>query len=247
MVRKAFGVLILHGFASSLDSINLLETPLTRLNLPVRMPVLRGHGAETPEALHGVTWRDWVSDSEAALRRLLKEVEQAIVIGHSMGALLALTLSANNRESIDSLVLVAPAIELKNPLAPHRPLNFLLPAAERLVQKVPMPAVYADRALAGWDTNYRWAPMDATRSFIEFSEVTRARLKEVDTPVLVLQSRRDSTISTECVDILRAELATPRLYQKVKWFHQSEHEMLRDCEREQVIEVIVDYVMERVG
>jgi len=246
-MKQPHGILILHGFASSLDSVKDLKAPLERLHLPVRMPVLRGHGGTTPEDLRGVTWHDWVSDAEAALRALMVEVDKVIIVGHSMGGLLALTLAANCRECVDSIVLAAAAIDLSNPLAPHRSLNFLQPLVGRLFQRWSLTPVYTDKKQRAGDTNYHWAPMDAIRSFLEYTEVTRSRLKEVQAPVLILQSHKDSTISEECPEIIRAGISTPEKQVRIQWFELSEHEMFRDCERQAVIETIVDYVMERVG
>ena len=53
MAKQPYGVLIVHGFTSSLDCVSGIEPPLKALGLPTRMPVLRGHSAESPEALRG--------------------------------------------------------------------------------------------------------------------------------------------------------------------------------------------------
>ncbi len=82
MGEQPYGVLIIHGFTSSLDCVSGIEPPFKSLGLPTRVPVLRGHGAESPEALRGVTWHDWVADAEAALKDLLTEVDQVVVFGH---------------------------------------------------------------------------------------------------------------------------------------------------------------------
>jgi len=58
MAKQPLGVLIVHGFTSSLDCVCGLEPPIQALGLPTRMPVLRGHSAESTEALRGVTWHD---------------------------------------------------------------------------------------------------------------------------------------------------------------------------------------------
>ncbi|MFO7742587.1 MAG: hypothetical protein R6X31_09775 [Anaerolineae bacterium] len=56
MQQQPLGVLILHGFTSSLDCVRGVESAVKALGVPTRMPTLRGHGAESPEALRGVTW-----------------------------------------------------------------------------------------------------------------------------------------------------------------------------------------------
>ena len=247
MVKQPYGVLIVHGFTSSLDCVNCLEPSIQALGLPTRMPVLRGHGADSPAALRGVTWRDWMADAEAALDDLLAEVERAIVFGHSMGGLVTLTLTADHPDVIDSIVVAAAAVQLTSPLAPGRPLHFLAPLAARILDKVDMPPVYADPALAQYDTNYAWAPIDATISLLEFAKVVRRRLPEVHAPALIMQSRRDTTVAPESAEIIYNTISTPPDQKCIVWFDVTEHEMFRDCEQESTTGTVVDYVRERVG
>ena len=247
MPRQALGVLIIHGFTSSLDCVSGIETPLKALRIPTRMPVLRGHGGESPEALRGVTWHDWVADAEAALQALLGEAERAILFGHSMGGLVALTLAAEHTDSVDSLILAAAAVQLASPLAPGRPFHFLEPVIRRLFKRWNMPLVYADQALAVHDSNYRWAPLDAISSLLDFAEVTRRRLPEIKVPTVILQSRRDTVVAPESAEIIYKGISTPAEQKRIVWFEVTEHEMFRDCERGATIEAVVQSVRERVG
>lgn len=247
MAKQAYGVLIVHGFTSSLDCVSGIESPLKALGLPTRMPVLRGHSQESPEALRGVTWRDWVADAKDALQDLLTEADKAIVFGHSMGGLVTLTLAEDHMAGIDSIVLAAAAVQMASPLAPGRPLRFLAPLLSRLLKKWNLPPVYADPALAQYDTNYAWAPMDAVASFLEFSEVARRRLPEVSVPALIMQSRKDTTVAPESADIIYNGISTPADQKRIVWFDVTEHEMFRDCERDATIQAVVDYVRERAG
>ena len=239
------GVLILHGFTASLDCVSGVESALTPLGLPTRMPVLRGHGGDSPDALRGVTWRDWVADAEAALQELLTEVRRIIVFGHSMGGLVALTLTADHADVVDSLVVAAAAVQLTTPLAPGRPLHFLAPVVARLLGKIDMPPVYADPSLAEHDTNYPWAPGDAVLSLLAFSKRTRRRLPEIDVPTLILQSRNDSTVAPESAEIIYDNTATPPEQKRIVWFEKTEHEMFRDLEREAACAAVKDWVEQR--
>lgn len=246
LAKQPYGVLIVHGFTSSLDCVSCVEPPLRAMGLPTRMPVLRGHGAETPDALRGVTWPDWVADAESALQDLLTEAEKAIVFGHSMGGLATLTLAAEHPDRIDSIAVAAGAVQLANILAPRRPLHFLAPLLVRFIDKWPLPPKYADPELAQYDTNYPWAPTDAIASFFEFTQVTRQRLQEVQVPALIMQSRSDTTVAPESAQIIYDGILTPSDQKRIVWFEESEHEMFRDCEREDMIGVVVEYVRERV-
>ena len=249
MARQPLGALILHGFTSSLDPVRPTQSPIEALGLSIRMPVLRGHGAESPEALRGVVWQDWVDDAEAALQDLLAEVERAILIGHSMGALVALTLAANHagEDTLDSIVVVAPAVQLTSPVAPGHPFSFLRPILTLVKRRHNMPPVRADKSLEKYDTNYPWAPMSAVEELLVFSGKARERLSEIDVPALIVQSHNDSTVAPESAEIVYAGITTRAHDKRIVWFEETEHEMFLDCEREAVLEVVVDYVRERVA
>jgi carboxylesterase len=102
-------------------------------------------------------------------------------------------------------------------------------------------------SFAKYDTNYRWTPMDALLSFVEFTQVTRMRLAEVHVPTLIIQSRKDTTVTPESAEIIQNGIATPQEQKRIAWFEVSEHEMLQDCEQEAVLQTILQYVRERAG
>jgi carboxylesterase len=249
MSKAPLGVLILHGFTASLDCVSEIQVPLDALGIPSRMPVLRGHGAASPEALRNVEWTDWVTDSEAALQDLRTEVERVVIVAHSMGTLVAVMLAAKfaGEGFLDSLVLAAPAVQLASPMAPGNKFSFLIPVLKRVLKKWDMPPTYADPSLAQYDTNYRWAPMDAVMEMLSFSGAARERLPEITLPTLIIQSRNDTTVSPESADIVYQSIGTPPAEKRIVWFERSEHEMFRDCEREGVVQSVAEYVQERLA
>lgn len=242
-MKAPLGVLNLHGFTSSLDCVNGLNPYIEALGLPYRMPVLRGH-MQTPEALVGVTWRDWYADADAALRDLLTEAEKAVVVGLSMGGLVALQLAAEHPDQVDAIALVAAALKLRNPLAPGNALAFLQPVVRKLVRWWPMPPNYADKELEKYDTNYDRAPMDAILSFLEYTTYIEGRLPEVRAPALIIQSHKDQTVDPKSAQIIRDRIASTD--KRIVWFEQSHHEMMRDLEREKVFETIQAFLKERL-
>jgi carboxylesterase len=247
MSKKPFGVLILHGFTACLASIQEVEPPLKALGLPTRLPVLRGHNTDSPEALRGVTWHDWMADAESALQDLLAEVEKVIIIGHSMGGELALLLATNHGEQLDSLILAAASVQPSTPVAPGKPLHFLVPVLARVMKKWDFPPIYADISRAEVSKNYWWAPSDASYSFVKLTEETRKHLAEVKTPALIMQSRNDALLAPESVEIIYNRISTPSEQKRVVWFEKTGHDMFFDCEREAVIKLVTEYVRERIG
>lgn len=104
--HERLGVLLLHGFTSGLRALDGLVPHLEAAGLPFRMPVLRGHGTRW-EDLKGVTAADWHADAEAALLDLARDVDAVVVVGLSMGGLVALELAMNHPMRVAAVVPVA--------------------------------------------------------------------------------------------------------------------------------------------
>jgi len=242
-MKAKLGVLNLHGFTSSLDCVNGLNPYIEALGVPYRMPTLRGH-MQTPEALMGVTWKDWYADAEAALKDLLTEAERVVIVGLSMGGLVTLHLAAEYPNEVDSIVTVAAALKYLNPLAPGKPLSFLRPVVRKLVKWWPMPPNYTDKELERLDTNYERAPMDAIVSLLDYSEYVEARLPEVRAPALVIHSKKDQTIDPLAAQTIHDRTSCTE--KELVWFERSSHEMMRDLEREKVFETIQAFLKKRL-
>jgi len=73
--------------------------------------LLPGHGTQ-PEDLMEVTYKDWINAAQAGINELKKTCQKIVVIGHSMGGLLALQMAARNK--VDGVVTIAAAIKPSN-------------------------------------------------------------------------------------------------------------------------------------
>jgi carboxylesterase len=242
---RRFGVLLLHGFTGNPDTMRPLKAPREALGVEVSQPLMRGHGAASPQALQGVTWADWLADGSAALAELATRVDRVILIGHSMGALVALQLAADHNncgDQLDSLVLLATPLQLASPLAPGRPLAWLRPLLGRLLRRWPLPKLYTDPQLGDNDTSYPWAPMVALLSLLAFIAATSQRLHQVSLPALILQSHGDPTVLDASAVTLLSGLGTPAADKRVVWLQRSGHELLQDVDRVAVIEAVVGFV-----
>ncbi|NMW20455.1 MAG: alpha/beta fold hydrolase [Chlorobiaceae bacterium] len=242
-----FGVLIIHGFTATLESVKALYMPLRDLGIPVRMPQLAGHGASSPEALRGVRWEAWMADAEQAFKELRLEAERVIVIGHSMGALIALNLAVRYQNQVDSLVLAAPAIKLASLLAPGRPLHFAAPLVSLFIKRWELKTDYAGIESQGCTPHYPWVPTDAIVSFFELIKKSLSLLGKVNVPVFILHNRRESTVLPESATILCNSIATAPSEKSIMWLERSEHQIFCDCESDVAVKAIIDYVSGRIG
>lgn len=237
------GCLILHGFTSCADSVNRIPARLAPHNIPYRMPMLRGHGT-CPEDLLGVTWHDWYADANAAFSDLRREVDRVVVVGLSMGGLVAAQLAAARRQEVSGLVTIAAA------------LDFHYKHADRVRYVAPFVRMWGDEKRdmgAGWHDqetgrnhgNYRRFPARAFVSLWRYAQVVEQQLPRIHAPILVIHSHADRTIPGT---------ASERIYQHVSsaekelvWFERSGHEMLRDSEAAQVLDRIEAFMLTRAA
>lgn len=227
------GCLILHGFTSSLDTVRALVPACEKLEIPYRMPLLRGHGTQ-PEDLRGVTWQDWYADAEAALDELRTQAEQVVVCGLSMGGLVALHLAALRPTDIAGVVTIAAALEIANPWVRITPLM-----SRFITMRNSRPASgYADPSLVAHNTNYRRYPLDALVSLYLYGPVVKRMLPQVRAPLLVVHSRNDRTITPRSAQTIYEQAGSSD--KQLRWFDNCRHQMLQDCEADAVIASISD-------
>jgi pimeloyl-ACP methyl ester carboxylesterase len=94
-------LLLVHGFTDTSRSFSLLAPHLAGRRLI--MPDLRGHGAS--QAGKGCSIADFAGDLAGLIRRL--RLDRPVVVGHSLGAMVAIALAARHKELIGGLVVLA--------------------------------------------------------------------------------------------------------------------------------------------
>jgi carboxylesterase len=102
--------LLLHGLTGTPFELRPVADRLCRAGVRCLAPVLPGH--ESADALSRSSWLDWVEGAREALAAL-GETRRTLIVGSSMGALVACTLAAENPGRVDGIALLAPALELQ--------------------------------------------------------------------------------------------------------------------------------------
>ncbi len=235
-------VLLIHGFTSGPSAFEFLIPRLLEKDFEPVVPTLRGHGLDSWQKLEGVEWEGWLSDARRALEAIAFEQGSTVVIGHSMGGLLALLLAADHPGQVGGLVLAGAALHLASPFGPGRPLGFLQPLVKRLFRSWDMTPFYTDRSMLSSDRNYRRAPMSSIATFMELVGETKGRLSGVTAPALILQGRRDRRVNWKSADMIANGISTPAAGKRVEILGETDHEMFRDCERNNIIARVLEYL-----
>lgn len=231
------GVLLLHGFGDTPQSLGFLADHLHRQGWTVRVPLLAGHG-RTLDALAGTRASDWLADARAAWAALRGECDTTCLVGQSVGGAIATILSVDDAAP-SRLVLLAPYFHLRRGASrlgrfhwlatPFLP--FLRTGNEGSILD---PAARAKALGAGVLSPRLLAELDGL--------VRRARhaAPALTMPTLVMHSRHDPRIPVPGAEAGFAAIgATPK---RLVWLDRSAHVISADYDRDLVATEVAEWI-----
>jgi carboxylesterase len=224
------GVFLSHGYTATTAEVRLLAKNLHEQGFTVSGPLLPGHGTQ-PGDLNRVRWEDWAAEGEKTYQTLKNRSEKVFVGGESMGALVALWLASEHPE-IAGVLCYAPAIKLS-----LSPLDTLKLYAGSLV----LPEV----GRASLDCSDLWQgypglPLKGALQLLEMQKAVRARLGQIDQPLLIFQGRKDTTVATEAGEILLNGVRSVR--KERIWLENSSHPVTLDADLDEVTRLTVEFI-----
>ena len=231
------GLLLLHGFGDTPQTLGYLADHMHALGWGVRAPLLPGHG-RTLDAFATSRADQWVDYAREELAKLRGQYESVAIVGLSMGGALATILAGDTRD-IRALVLLAPYLSmptrLRRAAAVHRALGVLFPflrgGGDRSIRD-PNEAV---RNLA-----YGFATPRLVFELRRVVDRARAAAPAVSAPTLVVQSRQDNRIPPDA-----AERAF-RLFRvddrRLLWTEGNGHIITVDYGRQAVFAAVADWL-----
>lgn len=197
------GVLVLHGFTGTTQSMRYLGEQLAEAGFTVLGPRLTGHGI-SPEAMERSTYKEWIADVEAGLKRLQKECDKVFVTGLSMGGTLTLYLAENYPE-IAGIIPINAAVEL-----PEIEAGFKALSAEghRFVE-----GIGSDIKAEGVaELAYEKTPVKSMGEILQLAAIVREGLTKIKMPALIFSSTIDHVVppqnSKEIYSTIRSEQKT---------------------------------------
>ncbi len=234
--RGQDAVLILHGFTGSPWDVRPLGEALARHDFFVRGIRLPGHGL-SPEAMLGVTWRDWERATSEALDAL-SGYRRVFVAGLSMGALLSVLLAASAPQRIHGIALLAPALRFRERTHGllrafrHVPLLHLVrPWIHKSATDLADPAALAEAPILR-----RW-PSERLYDLWTIQDRAREALERVTAPALIAVSAKDHVAAPEGGAELARGLVNARHVRFLR-FERGFHIMPRDLDREVVCDEV---------
>lgn len=211
-------VLLLHGFTGSPWEVRPLGEALAARGAHVVCPRLPGHGT-TPEAMLWAGWPQWLGAATTALEGLGSAPRVALV-GLSMGGLLSMVLAARFPTRVQGLVLLAPALKLRDMrLKVLRRLR-RLPLLELGPKWVPKESTDIELAEARAQSPLL-SRFPLVRLFDLFELQDQAALAEtgIGCPSLIVGAVNDHVVDVEAVQALQRRLPCSRLLLLQRGFH----------------------------
>ena len=180
------GVLVVHGFTSSPQSVRPWGEHLAKSGWTVIAPRLPGHGTTLAD-FAASTPAEWVTEAEMALDGLFEHCSSVFLCGQSMGGAIVLDLAARHADRVAGVVCVNPSVYSDDPRARLAPLLGLLPFAVK--------GIGSDIAdPAGHELCYERVPLRTAARLFAFQNGVKARLGAVTAPLLVFVSQQDHVV-----------------------------------------------------
>lgn len=203
------GCLLIHGFTATPFDMRFFGEHLHAAGLTVNAVRLAGH-ATSADDMERVSWRDWVCSVRDGLATLAASTDRRVVVGQSLGSLLALDLAADHPDDVHAVVPISTALMtsslLLNQLGPlFSWVPTILPRGWRYWAKGSSDVADPDARAAA--KTYREVPLRAVGELTQFQQYVRPKLRAVRQPALAIHSRQDHTCPVENLEILERELA----------------------------------------
>lgn len=178
------GVLFIHGFTGGSFEVQPLVNFMQReTDWIIEVPTLPGHGVTL--SLENVSAEAWMMEAELAMRKLQAEVDRVVVVGFSMGGLIAMYLAL--RYPIDKLVLLSAAAKYISPRNLLEDMGVML--KEAITKKYPPNTFYHL-----YNYKLRHTPIHATVEFLRIVKLVEPYYQQITAPVCIVQGRKDGIV-----------------------------------------------------
>jgi carboxylesterase len=231
------GVLLLHGFGDTPQTLSLLARRLQRAGYSVFAPLLPGHG-RTVDAFTRSTADEWIAAARTAFGDMRGRHKSVALGGLSMGGALATILAAEHSE-IPSVALIAPYLGMPRFLRSAANLHWLW---GRLAGNLNARNPRSIRDPIEREKNLAYGQVTGGALYQLAKIVRRARkaLPAVRSPTLIVQSREDPRISPQVAEFVITSIGAADT--RLVWTENAGHIITVDYGRERVFDEVERWV-----
>ncbi len=198
MRTLSVGVLCIHGFSGGPYEVKPFTSYLgSHTDWIIEEPTLSGHGEELH--MSGFKAKHWLMDAELAFRSLAKKVDEVIVVGFSMGGIIALYLA--KRYKVKKLVLLSAAAKYVSPKQLVK--DFKMIATEAYHHNLTNNELYLR-----YRHKFNNVPLASTVEFMKLVRMVEPYYRHIQTPVYIVQGKLDGIVPYHTAQFLFDELAS---------------------------------------
>ncbi len=224
------GILIIHGFTGGTFEVAPLGDFLRRKGYSVHIPVLKGHEDKSLSGLRETKREDWIKSAEEELIKMLNIYERIIIIGFSMGGMIAIHLATKYK--IDKLILLSASAFYVEP-------KLLIKELKRMILNR-----FKTTEWQRYILKIKSTPLRATKEFQALVKELRGKIREVEVPTLIIQGERDFVVPKEAAIYIYENI--PHDDKEIHFLPESKHLVCLDVEKEKVFS-LVDRFLENLS
>ena len=229
-----------HGFSGTASELRPLLEAAARAGFAVEGGLLLGHGARVEE-LQGATFDDWVSAARVGAAAAAARYGSYVLLGFSLGSLVALTLASERPAGLAGLVVLGNALTLAwSSRLPLAVLSRFAAHVPDVYAMKPRAADLVDPAEMGHIVTYDRHPLRAAVEVYRAGPRTRSVVGRIVCPTLVLHGRHDRVCPCRNAPWLAERLGTRDVTLRV--FEKSGHVLACDGERAEVAAEVVAFL-----
>ena len=231
------GVLVLHGFTSTPQSVRSWAEYLAKSGWTVLAPRLPGHGTSI-EDLARTTPEEWIAEAEMALDGLFEHCSSVFLCGMSMGGTIVLDIASRHADRVAGVVCVNPSVYSNDPRSRLAPLLERLPfSVKGIGSDIADPS---QRELC-----YDRVPVRSGARLFGFQNAVRARLRNVRAPLLLFGSRQDHVVPPGNTSYVAEHVGSEDV--EVVWLNRSYHVATLDYDANVIFERSAEFIAKRAA
>ena len=222
------GVLVIHGFTGSTQSMRDVAYKLHEQGYTINMPCLKGHGT-TPEDMETTGYKDWIQSVEDAYNEIRPKVEKLFLLGLSMGGTLSLYNAIN--KNLDGVISVNGSVDI--------------PDFKRISENPETPRFFAG---IGSDVKkpgvIEWAydkiPKKSTKEIVLLNKLVKDDLDKIHCPILIFKSPEDHVVASYNQDYIFANVSSTQ--KELIVLNESYHVATLDNDWETIVEKSISFI-----
>ena len=217
------GVLFLHGFSGGPYEVQpFVDFIKERTDWILSIPTLPGHGDAEHLEMKGYKAEHWLMEAEIACRELSKQVDEVMIVGFSMGGVIAMYLAM--RYKVKKLVLLSAAVKYVSPMQ-------LVKDIRTIAQDMIYHRLKENELFARYKFKLENVPLSATVEFMKVVRKTKPYIQQITCPTFIVQGSLDGIVPSNTAQLLFDQIASIEKYMYIS--KRGKHHICysEDCEQ----------------